>query len=402
MKLNFCAIILINLFSALLSSIAYGQISADNAIVALTDYPSGAKNDTIFCFRQGFPMIIKYGDGVLGSSLTWYRHNPEDNTWNEVVQNGGPQLNVSSEGGYRVVAEEEGTEVADRRFWVYNSQAITEVEAGVVDENCSKVELSVSATTNPLYYIDPLSGVEVALSYQLSFEWKTVPEGEMQLSGESVTFDAPYEDLIYVVTVKDRFENSLNDSVNYSAIAVMADFEVESMKDTVLNERHDEIQGSAPYEIRFTDTSKGKVSAREWTFGTLGRSIDQDPLFVFAEAGLHEVTLYVLNRESGCESFSDVFEVNITESELEVPNVFTPNGDGINDEFRVAYKSLKKFEMVVFNRWGRKVFESKDPAVGWDGSGQAPGVYYYYIYGEGYNEGEVYKKGGAVHLIRGK
>jgi gliding motility-associated-like protein len=158
--------------------------------------------------------------------------------------------------------------------------------------------------------------------------------------------------------------------------------------------------------MRFTDTSDGYVSAWEWTFGTNGRAAEANPFFVFTEVGQQDVVLRVVNRNSGCEDISESLEVNISESELEVPNVFSPNGDGVNDEFRVAYRSLKKFEMVVFNRWGRKVYESSDPADGWDGTiGNtlaAPGVYFYYIRGVGYNADEVYELKGPIHLIRGK
>ena len=76
--------------------------------------------------------------------------------------------------------------------------------------------------------------------------------------------------------------------------------------------------------------------------------------------------------------------VNISESYLAVPNVFTPNGDGQNDEFRVAYRSLREFHCWVYNRWGHLVFEWTDPAKGWDGtiSGGRPaaeGAYFYVI-----------------------
>ena len=90
---------------------------------------------------------------------------------------------------------------------------------------------------------------------------------------------------------------------------------------------------------------------------------------------------------------------------LLVPNVFTPNGDGTNDEFRVAYRSLKTFHAYIFNRWGHQVYSWTDPAKGWNGNiGSRPaseGAYYYLIEAEG-TDGEKYKLKGAVNLLRGK
>ncbi|SFD67998.1 gliding motility-associated C-terminal domain-containing protein [Thermophagus xiamenensis] len=402
MRVNFYTLVFIGLIMFLPTTFGYGQLSVDqSAIITLTDYPSGVMNDTIFCFQPTSPMVVRF-DGGTNFSMTWFKYDVNDNSWDNIIQNGGEQLQVTEEGGYRVVVQEDGSMVADRRFWVFNSQSITDVKAEIVNDDCYGVDLYATSTIKPLFYFDPANGSYVPLMYDLSYTWTTDPEGDEQYTGQEVSFNAPFNDVSFVVNVSDQFGNSVNDSIEYEAIAVKADFEVKSLKDTVLNERNDEVNLSAPYEIQFVDNSQGKISAWEWTFGEAGRSIDQNPRFVFAEAGTYEVSLYVLNRDSGCESISDVFQINISESELEVPNVFTPNGDGINDEFRVAYKSLKKFEMVVFNRWGRKVYQSKDPAKGWDGDGHAPGVYFYYIYAEGYNEGEVYKKEGAVHLIRGK
>ena len=73
----------------------------------------------------------------------------------------------------------------------------------------------------------------------------------------------------------------------------------------------------------------------------------------------------------------------MNESMLLVPNVFTPNGDGANDEFRVAYRSIKEFHCWVYNRWGHLVYEWTDPAKGWDGTiggkPAAEGAYFYVI-----------------------
>lgn len=386
---------------------ARAQFSADNAVVAQTNYASGTVNDPVFCFPEGNSLTLRYEYSGANATYTWYEHNAADNSWNNELAVSGSQFTANEQGGYRVVVENSlGDIVADERCWIYNSQAIVNEGVSLVFDDCFGVELAASADSVPLIYYDPSDGSFGGVRYNLSFEWYTRPEGEDVRAGREVSFDAPYEDLTYVVSITDRFGNNVEASMDYQAIAVMAAFEADVRKDTVMNERHTEAEGSAPIEIKFNDESKGPVNAWDWTFGDAGRSVEQNPLFVFSQVGTDSVTLKVVNRNSGCESISDPFVVNIWESELEVPNVFTPNGDGINDEFRVAYKSIKKFEMVVYNRWGRKVYEGNDPARGWDGDvgGKTgtPGVYFYYIRGEGYNENEVHERQGAVHLIRGK
>ncbi|MCX6311007.1 MAG: gliding motility-associated C-terminal domain-containing protein [Bacteroidetes bacterium] len=68
-----------------------------------------------------------------------------------------------------------------------------------------------------------------------------------------------------------------------------------------------------------------------------------------------------------------------------MPNVFSPNGDGTNDEFYIPNSGLKEFKIEIFDRWGVKIFESEAPAIHWDGhstSGQkcSDGTYYYILH----------------------
>lgn len=108
---------------------------------------------------------------------------------------------------------------------------------------------------------------------------------------------------------------------------------------------------------------------------------DQDIRYTFSEPGAYRVVCAVNNQY--CATDSSEVAVSISESYLAAPNVFTPNGDGINDEFRVAYRSLREFHCWVYNRWGKLVYEWTDPAKGWDGTingrPAAEGAYFYVI-----------------------
>ncbi len=98
------------------------------------------------------------------------------------------------------------------------------------------------------------------------------------------------------------------------------------------------------------------------------------------------MTYYVYATNGGCTSPIDSFAVNMSAAcFLEVPNVFTPNGDNSNDVFKlINFSGIKTLECVIFNRWGNVVRSFNTPDFTWDGkdkSGAAatPGTYFYKI-----------------------
>lgn len=77
---------------------------------------------------------------------------------------------------------------------------------------------------------------------------------------------------------------------------------------------------------------------------------------------------------------------------VNIPNVFTPNDDGVNDTWTVV--SPNEAEVSILNRWGNLVFSEKSKTIIWDGNNLSDGVYYYII------ETKNTKKTGFIHLIR--
>jgi gliding motility-associated-like protein len=68
-----------------------------------------------------------------------------------------------------------------------------------------------------------------------------------------------------------------------------------------------------------------------------------------------------------------------TPNELVIPNVFSPNGDGMNDLFEIVHSGVAVFHCEIFNRWGKKVHEYDNVAQHWSGENNADGTYYYLI-----------------------
>jgi gliding motility-associated-like protein len=72
--------------------------------------------------------------------------------------------------------------------------------------------------------------------------------------------------------------------------------------------------------------------------------------------------------EFGCKASDDVCVEITTNSEMFIPNSFTPNDDGLNDVFFVYGFSLPEIKIEIFDRWGEKVFSSNNQKIGWDGT----------------------------------
>ncbi len=156
--------------------------------------------------------------------------------------------------------------------------------------------------------------------------------------------------------------------------------------------------------VNFTFLGTGGNS-HYWDFNDGTISTELNPTHRFSSTGNFLVTLVVENEE-GCADFY-YRSVRVYEADIFIPNAFRPNGDGRNDEFKVTFRGSEpqgEFSMRIFDRWGKMVFESYDPLMGWDGNHHqsglrmTEGVYAYRVIIELEN-GEVLKTGGSITLL---
>ena len=184
------------------------------------------------------------------------------------------------------------------------------------------------------------------------------------------------------------------------------------------------ISASAPLRAVFTanpEFADGWDATYEWRFYMEGEQdrpyvvrYEQDTEYTFIKAGAHNVVLFAkFTRgdeivEYNQEYWDEVgpIRVNISESKLEMPNAFSPNGDGFNDIFKAkdGYQSIVSFHAYIFNRWGQKLFDWTDPADGWDGKYKgkdvAEGVYFVLVEAKG-ADGRKFNIKRDVNLLRG-
>jgi len=385
-----------------LPQLVTGQQITSNAFYAENTTYLNGEDDPVFFYSSMSDARLN-APVSAGATYNWYSFNVSTGAFDVLVQTGGDALMAVSENGYRVEVNASGV-ISNYYCWNFvPDAAIDSIGTTPDSEACSNLRLTAHVNNKPLiYYNHKGDGDSQFIDY--GFNWNSVPTGEMD--GETVVsklISAPREDTEYSVTIGQKFAAGINpvtEVLSYESIAVKAAFSYES-EDTSENEAN---EGSAPMVVRYTDESLGNVTDWEWTFGESGKDYVPDPIFTFQEAGEFPVTLWVMNSDSGCEDQVGPEIFTVKEIVLKVPDAFTPfSSSGINDEFKVLYRSIKKYRIVIYNRWGRKVYTSTDPAEGWNGRignrKAEPGVYFYDIEAEGFNEGEKITREGAIHLI---
>ena len=141
-----------------------------------------------------------------------------------------------------------------------------------------------------------------------------------------------------------------------------------------------ETEGDVGYEWRFTREGEEKPFMTRY---------EETTTYEFKQSGMTKVELYVTMAGSDEAELTATFSISITNSMLEMPNAFSPNGDGVNDIYKAKenHKSIVEFHAYIFNRWGQKIYDWTDINGGWDGTWNGKdvkdGTYYVLVKAKG-------------------
>ena len=159
------------------------------------------------------------------------------------------------------------------------------------------------------------------------------------------------------------------------------------------------------YNIQFKNLSEDALSYL-WLFDDGFRSVDKNPKRDFVKPGLYDVAL-ITNPGSECAD-TLIKQILISDSSnafLEIPNVFTPGNDAVNNCYRInGLEFCDEVKVEIFNRWAQKVYESESTNFCWDGNAKdgvpLPASTYYVIVNVKRFNGEQSEFKGTLALIR--
>lgn len=410
-----------------------------------------------------FEVYLVYGmDNVeirytpTSSTYQWYRYKNKAGVGGDAekipsVNEGNTTVIRNIEEGYGYyILEDDAYSKAGGYVWIidYSKYAfdVTSLYVDAQKSNCDNMFLGGDIDMKEMRYYDQ-SGVPGILKREFDITYQTMknPEDGTAFIPETVTdtVDDPFNGFELkaplcdtdVTLTGDLFarhfgvEKTMTTDV-YQAIAVEAVMKIDTLSyaSDVPNMVVKGDSLSAPVEFNFTAIANTPVAAMfNWKIyrkdegggssegneegeennGTLLRDFSgEETSFIFNQNGTYVVKLTVNDRTGQCQANPPDVTVNISDSYLDVPNAFSPGtSPGINDEFRVAYRSLTRFKCWIFNRWGVEMYHWTDPSKGWDGKkgGKyvAPGVYFYVIEATG-SDGKPIKRKGSINILRSK
>ena len=122
--------------------------------------------------------------------------------------------------------------------------------------------------------------------------------------------------------------------------------------------------------VQFTNFTMGdSIDHYRWDVEDVYETDAENFTKIFHDSGNIKISLLAINRW-GCRDSSSQYVFVVDTFIIFIPNSFSPNADGINDEFKVGGLGIRHLEMTIYNRWGEKLFYKKDNsnAFSWDGS----------------------------------
>jgi len=378
--------------------------------VRYTSYPSApGVQDPVFIYcnatgTQKGTLVANSPGGTGPYNFSWYKWSDATKDFTIFIKTESGVSASSSdnldEGGYKVVIS--GGFNTSLVGWVFLDKPFALAE--LQNRTCDYVALKGKAAIDTFYYNDPSNGNPIKLTNGVKFLWSSEPNSSIPFPDYELnpqTFDPPLVDVTYKLQVSDSFGCISESSFYYESIHVKADFSVDPEK------------GEAPLEVTFIDKSVRGLKYK-WEFGdtATSRLNNPDP-HIYYKPGEYSVKL-TIESELFCIDSIRFEKIVVDDSKLEIPNVFTPNGDGFNDDFVIESQSLRYISVEIFSRSGLKVYsfygegEELREWMGWDGNVNkssikaSPGVYFYIVRAYGWDDvnydSEEYR--GTVYLYR--
>lgn len=425
----------ITLFISVLSG---AQITAPGMrSVKNTFYPSApAVKDPVFFFcratgSEKASLTASSPSGTGPFNFSWYKWNDVTKSFSDLFLNASGLTSTATgldEGGYRV-------SITGSHDTVFTAWVVFDVpprsSAALKQQLCYRVALDgdTGTTLHRFYYRDPANGSYLSFKNQLTFMWSSQPMTfipgpdfnvdpviENRPDQPNRTYQLPVGNTTFKLTVNSLGCQS-ESSFQYVPIHVKADFSA------------DPLDGDAPLEVTFTDKSIRANNRYVWDFGEKNPDgskktweVNKDSLFIFQapfthtyyRPGEYTVKLFVESDKFCVDTLTLEKKIKVEPSALDIPNVFTPNGDSQNDYFLVESKSLRWLSVEIFSRSGLLVYkfigagDSLSGWKGWDGNVNessakaSPGVYYYIIKAQGWDDVKYDGKAqrGFVYLYR--
>jgi gliding motility-associated-like protein len=375
----------------------------------MTDYPVTTRHDPVFIFcvadasEKGTLTAASPG-GTAPFTFVWTMYDQTGGSYSIPVKTETGVTSTAgglSEGGYRVSISDGGGYSTDLYAWVNIDKPVA--NAALLNFTCDYVALDGTAAPDHFNYYDPSTGASRRLPNGIAFLWSSTPESLIPFPDvriDPLIASPPLVDVQYMLQVTDSFGCSASSSFPYTSIHVKAEFTAEPT------------EGEAPLEVTFTDKSV-RGFHYTWKFGDDSISVQPDPgTHTYYIPGTYYAVL-TIESELTC-SDADSVAIKVEPSTLQMPNVFTPNDDGINDFFVPEKKSLKFINLQIFSKGGHRVYNYEGNGgdiqtwEGWNGKINnseryaEPGAYFYVLRAVGYDEksykGKEFR--GALYLYR--
>ncbi len=118
--------------------------------------------------------------------------------------------------------------------------------------------------------------------------------------------------------------------------------------------------------FRFEDMSFGNIDHWEWDFGDFSYDTIRNPFHTYGAIGVYEVMLKITNNY-GCVDSIIKEAIIIDKPAIYIPNCFTPNGDGVNDQFFIVGLNITDLKFYLYDRWGELIYTSFNLEDHWTG-----------------------------------